>query len=1252
MALLSLSFSLADAQSTAGLYRNPIIYADYSDPDAVRYGNDYYLTASSFNCVPGLPILHSTDLVHWTLIGHALPRLVPEDRYARPLHGNGVWAPAIRYHDGWFYIYYPDPDLGIFMVKTRNPSGAWSAPVCVLPGKGRIDPCPLWDDDGRVYLVFAWAASRAGFNSVLTIATLGSDGARALDTGRLVYDGHGVNPTIEGPKLYKRNGYYYIFAPAGGVKTGWQVVLRSRSIYGPYAAKIVMDQGRTGVNGPHQGAWVETPAGASWFLHFQDKGPYGRILHLQPMRWVDDWPVIGVDPGGKGRGEPVTYYPLPMAAPNVAGASPAITGAVPAATGLAPAESDEFNGHRLGLQWQWEANPQPGWSALGNGRLRLFAAGPDTGNLWTAPNLLLQKFPAPDFTVTTKMRLSAAAHKDRGPGVLQAGLLVMGSDYSYLAIEKSGGGYRVVHRTCFHADKGAQEEDNAVLAIHSDSIYLRVEVRAPDALCRFSCSTDGVIFTELGPVFYAQPGRWIGAKVGLFCRGGAGKSAGDGGVTVAHADIDWFRVTRPAFDPSAALNDCIQKLAADTVAFHPGDGVPRSMDTVKNAWRLVPIQDWTSGFFPGMLWYAYEYTADPAWRTTAERFNDLQTPLAFRKPRDHDLGFQLYTSFGKGYRLTGDTTYRRILLSAADSLATLFNPKIGTILSWPDMRARMGWPHNTIIDNMINLELLFWAARNGGDRRLYDIAVTHAETTMRNHFRPDYSAYHVVVYDTVTGKKIKGVTHQGYADESMWARGQAWAIYGFTMVYRETHDRRFLDFAQKVADVYLRRLPPDHIPYWDFDDPSIPNAPRDASAAAVAASGLLELARHTGITRYKTEAVAMLEALSASPYRSSDANPAVLSHSTGNKPGGGEVDVPIIYADYYYMEALMRLLKEETPASAGLPQGRGTAAPDFSPLARQVRTWLDSGFYPGAGLIVAQNDQILYRKFWGNVTPATEVHVASAGKWLAAATIAAVVDEGKLSWNDKVVKWLPEFTDGKGQATLRQLLSHTAGYPDYQPAGRHRDDYQTLAEAVAHIKDLPEDTLPGTVFHYGGLAMQVAGRMAELATGKDWETLFQEKIARPLGMTGTHFTPVDTTGGHNPMIGGGARGTLDDYAHFLDMIAHDGVYHGARILSVAALQAMEADQVGGAAVRPGEFVRNRHDIYGLGEWREEIDASGHATHLSSPSWAGAYPWVDKTYHAYGFFLARVDVDQANKRGFSAFYSSRVLAGLVRSVLGE
>ena len=295
-----------------GTYINPIIHADYSDPDVCAAGDDFYMTASSFGCAPGLPILHSKDLVNWRLANYALKEIEPTGFFNAPQHGKGVWAPSIRYHNGEFFIYWGDPDWGIFMVKTKDPLGEWEKPVLVKAGKGMIDPTPLWDEDGKVYLVHAWAGSRAAFNSVITVCEMNAGGTKVISEPVLVFDGNdGVNHTIEGPKFYKRNGYYYILAPAGGVVTGWQLALRSRNVYGPYESKIVMAQGDTDINGPHQGGWVETCTGESWFINFQDKAMYGRVLHLNPMKWENDWPVIGEDKDGDGCGEPVKRYKKP-----------------------------------------------------------------------------------------------------------------------------------------------------------------------------------------------------------------------------------------------------------------------------------------------------------------------------------------------------------------------------------------------------------------------------------------------------------------------------------------------------------------------------------------------------------------------------------------------------------------------------------------------------------------------------------------------------------------------------------------------------------------------------------------------------------------------------------------------------------------------------------------------------------------------------------------------------------------------------
>ncbi|MEO7266290.1 MAG: glycoside hydrolase 43 family protein [Ferruginibacter sp.] len=504
------------ADNGNGSFKNPIINADYSDPDAIRVGDDYYLIASSFNHVPGIPILHSKDLVNWTLIGHALNQLTPQDHFNKVQHGGGVWAPSIRYHKGEFYIYYPDPDFGIYLIKAKNILGPWSDPILVEAGKGLIDPCPLWDDS-NAYLVHAYAGSRAGIKSLIVIKQLNKDGSKTIDAGVIVYDGHENDPTIEGPKLYKRNGYYYIFAPAGGVSTGWQTVLRSKNIYGPYERKVVMDQGSTNINGPHQGAWVTTQTGEDWFIHFQDKEAYGRVVHLQPMTWINNWPLIGIDKKGTGIGEPVVNFKKP----NVGKIYPILT----------PAESDEFNENTPGLQWQWQANPKPYWRFISGGKLRLYSVQlPDSNNnYWNVPNLLMQKFPAVEFMATTKLSFKPMLDGER------AGLIVFGTDYAYVSLVKKTGGNFISFSICNAADKGSNEIITDAEKIISADIFLRVKVK-PRAICEFSYSEDGINFKTIGEKLITKPGKWVGAKLGLFCT--RTTKTNDSGF----ADVDWFRI--------------------------------------------------------------------------------------------------------------------------------------------------------------------------------------------------------------------------------------------------------------------------------------------------------------------------------------------------------------------------------------------------------------------------------------------------------------------------------------------------------------------------------------------------------------------------------------------------------------------------------------------------------------------------------------------------------------------------------------
>jgi beta-xylosidase len=506
------------ADNGDGTYKNPVLHADYSDPDAIRVGDDYYMVASSFNCVPALPILHSKDLVNWSLIGYAVDKLPPFDVFNKIQHGNGVWAPCIRYHNNEFYIYYPDPDFGIYVVKAKDPRGPWSEPLLVKEGKGLIDTSPLWDEDGKAYLAFAFAGSRAGVKSVLMVSEMNAEGTKLIGTPVMVFDGHDANPTVEGPKFYKRNGYYYIFAPAGGVAPGWQLAMRSKNIFGPYISKMVMAQGKSVINGPHQGAWVDTQTGEDWFLNFQDKGAYGRILHLQPMKWVNDWPVIGIDSDNDGCGEPV----LSFKKPNVGKTYEKAT----------PPENDEFNGPTLGLQWQWHANPEIYWGFpsgnLGFYRLNCIPKPKDFKNLWDIPNLLLQKLPAEEFTATAKLTFNARFNGE------ETGFVMMGTSYQSITLKREADKLNVSIIRCIAADKGTAPEIVTSESFNGSDIYLRIKVEK-GANCTFFYSTDNKKYKQLGEKFTAKEGRWIGAKIGFYTlRDGFINDAGT-------ADIDWIR---------------------------------------------------------------------------------------------------------------------------------------------------------------------------------------------------------------------------------------------------------------------------------------------------------------------------------------------------------------------------------------------------------------------------------------------------------------------------------------------------------------------------------------------------------------------------------------------------------------------------------------------------------------------------------------------------------------------------------------
>lgn len=503
-----------------GMYQNPVLYGDYSDPDACRAGEDYYMISSSFSNAPGLPLLHSKDLVNWKVVNYILKEL-PIDRYDKPAHGCGVWAPSIRYHDGTFFACFPMPDEGIYMTTAKDPLGDWTTPVNIRPGSGWEDPCPFWDDDGRAYLVTAVVKSRIGYNNVLYMTEMRPDGMGLIGEEIRVFEGDKEGEiTIEGPKLYKRNGWYYIFAPAGGVKTGWQTVLRSKNIFGPYERKIVMRQGDTDINGPHQGAWVDTVTGEDWFLHFQDVYSAGRIVHLQPMRWENDWPIIGEAKNGNDWGEPVLQYRKP----NV--------GAVVSDI-CEPDTSDGFSGKELGLQWQWNANPKDGWHKLTEMGLQLNAVSREKGIPYgDIPNLLLQKWPAPEFSCTTSLDLSALTDGDT------AGVISMGMEYGLIAMKKNG------NEISFSFVKGVQkfgrilveetiEEETELERISADKcdkvtvLYTvkRIGIRdlndrekgfpLEEVTLEYSFD-DGASYKTAGRM-NAVPGRWVGVKNGVFC---------------------------------------------------------------------------------------------------------------------------------------------------------------------------------------------------------------------------------------------------------------------------------------------------------------------------------------------------------------------------------------------------------------------------------------------------------------------------------------------------------------------------------------------------------------------------------------------------------------------------------------------------------------------------------------------------------------------------------------------------------------
>ena len=528
-------------------YKNPILFADYSDPDVIRVGTQYILTASSFNYVPGLPILVSEDLVNWELKTYAIEQIeedgsqgIPHEdsdavgkRFEIPRHSEGVWAPAIRFHDGMYYIYYGMPDEGIYVVTAKEVCGPWSKPVCVRPAKGFIDPCPYWDDDGKAYIIHAYARSRIGFKSMLGLFEISPDGMKAISEDQFIFDGNDpAHPaiTIEGPKVYRRNGYYYILSPAGGVTRGWQTALRSKDIHGPYELKTVMDQGSTVINGPHQGGLVDGTDGREWFLHFQDRGLYGRICHLQPVTWKEDWPVIGADEDGDGKGEPVPAWSMPEES--------SLKTVLPT--------SDTFLNHSIGLQWQWLGNCKESPYADTDYEHGLALRAVNLSDeaepvLWHSSNVLTQKLVMPEFTFDAEADVRKLCDGNR------AGILMMGGQYTCLYVEKEAGSYRMVLAESTGEDQTKTETvlasvqlpdacrmvkfrmvfvrpDRAAVSPHGD-----VQIINPDAEDLYYSSYDaekpelrmyygvnGGPMTDSTCRFTPSDHTWVGAKTGLF----------------------------------------------------------------------------------------------------------------------------------------------------------------------------------------------------------------------------------------------------------------------------------------------------------------------------------------------------------------------------------------------------------------------------------------------------------------------------------------------------------------------------------------------------------------------------------------------------------------------------------------------------------------------------------------------------------------------------------------------------------------
>ncbi|WP_114855789.1 glycoside hydrolase 43 family protein [Brachybacterium sp. YJGR34] len=518
---------------------NPVLDADWPDPDAIRVGEEFWMIASSFNRAPGLPVLRSRDLVEWEHVTNALPAVPPLEHYALPRRGSGVWAPSLREHDGTFYIVYPDPDHGILVLSAPHPAGPWSPPWTLLPGRGLIDPCPVWDEDGRAHLVHGWARSRAGVKNRLSLLEVTEDLTAPLSPSMVIIDGAEIPDmlTLEGPKVYRHGGHYWIWAPAGGVADGYQVVFRAESLRGPWEHRIVLEQGSTAVNGPHQGALVDDPHGDWWFLHFQDRGVFGRVTHAQPVRFDDEgWPHLGAPLDGV-RGEPVARVP------ELGDRAGSVAAPVSDAPYTEPQRSDDFTAAALHPRWHWQANPQAAWFRTGHGTLDLALAPSPRGDLRDLGAILGQQLPGQPSTWSTELHLPGVPAGAPPVGTERAGLVVLGLSYAWAGLLRDEEGVALVQGTM--AEDAADETVRTVRRLTGDPgadvrvrLHLEVDEHGRITLGASvprsgSDPAPGAGAEEADPEvllasWQATKGRWIGAEVGLFATVGS----------MVHHDLD------------------------------------------------------------------------------------------------------------------------------------------------------------------------------------------------------------------------------------------------------------------------------------------------------------------------------------------------------------------------------------------------------------------------------------------------------------------------------------------------------------------------------------------------------------------------------------------------------------------------------------------------------------------------------------------------------------------------------------------